>query len=146
MAAAAVCDVLFRRIPNLLVVAVAGLYVVDVVVARGASWHPGDLVVAGGVLGLGFAAFAAGALGGGDAKLLAALSLWMGWPAVVPFTLITAVLGGAIALGIVVWRALGAVGVTAAQRHPVTTVPYGVAVAGAAVLVLEWPDVVSVMG
>jgi len=46
----------------------------------------------------GMAMFAVGWIGGGDAKLLAATALWIGWPAVLPFLLVTALAGGALAL------------------------------------------------
>jgi prepilin peptidase CpaA len=47
---------------------------------------------------IGMAMFALNWIGGGDAKLLAAAALWVGWPAVLPFVLVTAVAGGALAL------------------------------------------------
>ena len=45
------------------------------------------------VAGMGM--FAAGWIGGGDAKLLAAASLWLGLPAMPVFLLVTALAGGA---------------------------------------------------
>lgn len=47
---------------------------------------------------VGIGMFAARWIGGGDAKLLAAAGLWLGWPAVFHFVLITALAGGALAL------------------------------------------------
>jgi prepilin peptidase CpaA len=48
------------------------------------------------VIGIGM--FAARWIGGGDAKLMAAASLWLGWPAIIDFVLITALAGGALAV------------------------------------------------
>ncbi|MGE5564594.1 MAG: prepilin peptidase [Parcubacteria group bacterium] len=47
---------------------------------------------------VGLVMFALNWIGGGDAKVLAASALWIGWPAVLPFVLATAVAGGALAL------------------------------------------------
>jgi len=54
--------------------------------------------VGGCVLLISMAMFALNWIGGGDAKLFAACALWMGWPAVLPFLLATALAGGALAL------------------------------------------------
>ena len=42
--------------------------------------------------------FFRGIIGGGDAKLIAAASVWMGWPQLMPFLLIIAFTGGILAL------------------------------------------------
>lgn len=64
-------------------------------------------------LGIGLAAlvagmvmFALGWIGGGDAKLFAAAGLWLGFPAVVTFLMVTAVTGGALAVGLLGLRSL----------------------------------------
>lgn len=57
-----------------------------------------------GALVLGMGMFAAGWVGGGDGKLLAACALWMGWPAVLPFLLYTALAGGALTFAILALR------------------------------------------
>jgi prepilin peptidase CpaA len=49
---------------------------------------------------LGFAFFAAGWIGGGDVKLLTAITLWMGSEAAFGFVLVMAMLGSALALGL----------------------------------------------
>jgi prepilin peptidase CpaA len=46
----------------------------------------------------GMAMFAAGWIGGGDAKLFAAAGLWIGWPGAIEFVLYTTVAGGALAV------------------------------------------------
>ena len=114
--------------------------------------------LAGGLAALGCAAavflvgavlFARGFLGGGDVKLLAAATLWAG-PADTPALLVlTGVLGGALALFLLMpfGAQLVAAGRTlltpssasSAEHAPAAAVPYGVAIAGAALIVTLSP-------
>lgn len=57
-----------------------------------------------GALLAGMVMFALGWIGGGDAKLFAAAALWLGWPAALPFLLITCVMGGALAVALLMLR------------------------------------------
>ena len=81
-------------------------------------------------------------MGGGDVKLLTAATLWVG-PGGTPSLLIgTAVLGGLLTLALLFPLALRAVfapaaAASAARRMPV---PYGVAIAGAALIVMIPPN------
>jgi prepilin peptidase CpaA len=75
-------------------------------------------------------------IGGGDAKLFAASALWLGWPAIGPYLLITAIAGGALSLMILNLRADWArafvpVGPRWVERlrEEGGDVPYGVAIA-----------------
>lgn len=88
---------------------------------------------------VGVGAFAMRWIGGGDAKLLAASALWMGWPAVINFVLMTALAGGALAVLLMSLRGVG-FGVVAA-RGPAWmgrlleekgAAPYGLAIAAGA--------------
>lgn len=56
------------------------------------------------VLAVGFFLFQANIIGGGDAKLLAAASVWTGFPAFLPFMFWTAVSGGLMALLLIAAR------------------------------------------
>ncbi|WP_114389003.1 A24 family peptidase [Notoacmeibacter marinus] len=57
------------------------------------------------VLTVTFALFALGTMGGGDAKLIAATALWMGWGDPLLYYLLTASLaGGAVTMGVLVFR------------------------------------------
>ena len=56
-------------------------------------------------LRLGFALFSLGLVGGGDAKLFAASCLWLGPQAISPYALYAALIGGALALLLLFWRA-----------------------------------------
>jgi prepilin peptidase CpaA len=72
-------------------------------------------------------------VGGGDVKLLAAASLWLGWPALLPFLIWTAMAGGI--LGVVL--ALRILYVRHVRKAPVgTEVPYGIALAAGAIIAL----------
>lgn len=103
--AAAIGDVLTMRIPNWLNGATA-LAVVPMAVLAGmpldvVQWH----LLAGAVMLLfGFGLFARGYIGGGDAKLLAAAGLWVGWSALLPFVLVTTLAGGALAIIYKLWQ------------------------------------------
>jgi prepilin peptidase CpaA len=105
MLAAAVSDLRWFKLPNWLVVAVAVLFF-PAALATGMNfglslWHvlASLLVLLGG-----FALFSAGFLGGGDAKLLAAVALWLGWADLPMFLLYTALAGGALAVAMLVWE------------------------------------------
>jgi len=50
------------------------------------------------VLAITFTLFAFGWIGGGDAKLCAATALWVGWPHLADYGLLTAVIGGGLTL------------------------------------------------
>jgi len=56
------------------------------------------------VLSVGFACFAFGWIGGGDAKLAAAISLWFGFDHTLEFAFVSAMLGGLLTLVIVLAR------------------------------------------
>ena len=149
MAAAAFED--FRRltIPNLVPAALCLLWPAHVV-----AGHP-TLYGALGALGCALAVFAVGAvlfargwLGGGDVKLLAAATLWAG-PAATPALLVyTGVLGGVMALCLLMPFAaelaatarlmLGRVA-AGPENGPAVPVPYGIAIAGAALIVVLSP-------
>lgn len=51
----------------------------------------------------GYALFALGFFGGGDAKLLAAAGLWLGYPYVMGFVVLTALVGGGLAAVVGLW-------------------------------------------
>jgi prepilin peptidase CpaA len=97
--AAAIGDVLTMRIPNWLNAATA-LSVLPMALLAGmpldvAQWH---LLGGAVLLVFGFALFARGFIGGGDAKLMAAVGLWIGWSALLPFVIVMTLAGGALAI------------------------------------------------
>lgn len=102
------------------------------------------LVVGLGLLAGTFALFAFGFLGGGDAKLASAIVLWLGIEQALPFLALTALFGGALSLVILGFRAFplpaALLGWPPALRlhERGAGVPYGVALAAAALVV--FPD------
>ncbi len=102
---AALKDVTSYTIPNWISLALIVAFFPTALVS-GAAWPGIGLCLAIGVGGLllGMGMFAAGWIGGGDAKLFAASALWIGWPAAVPFMLATGLAGGALTFGILALR------------------------------------------
>ena len=101
LAAAAVSDVKRLTIPNSFCLGILVLYPVFLVAPPSPVDWLGGLLVAGGVLVVGFLLYATGRVGGGDAKLLAVVSLWAG-PELLPgLVIITAIAGGGMA--IILW-------------------------------------------
>jgi len=103
--AAAVFDVATYKIPNWLSLALALVFplaALDAGMSLGEfGMHMGVGLV---VLVAGFGLFAARLIGGGDAKLLAATSLWMGEGALVQFFIYAALVGGLLALALILFR------------------------------------------
>ena len=84
------------------------------------------------VFGLGATAFAFGALGGGDVKLLAAASLFAGPALLLDLFLVTALSGGALAVALLAGAPIGPaipVGVGTVRARLRGGLPYGPAIA-----------------
>lgn len=133
---AGVQDLRTMHIANGFSLAVAGLFAAWAVAALAAGrLSPADLAFAVGcavvVFAVGAAAFAAGGLGGGDVKLLAAASLFAGPTRIVDFLAVTAIAGGVLGLAILAGAPIGQ---AAAVNGPLRTrlrrdLPYGPAIA-----------------
>jgi prepilin peptidase CpaA len=97
--AGALYDATSFTIPNWISLALAGLFAPAALLLGvnlpviGLSYLIGVIVL---LAGMGM--FAMNWIGGGDAKLLAAAVIWMGWPALLTFVLVTALAGGALAV------------------------------------------------
>src|ERR1700693_6032331 len=93
------------------------------------------------VLAVSFVFFVRGWIGGGDAKLAAATALWFGWPHLCEYLLYASLLGGALTLLLLEFRrrtlpaALVRTAWVARLHDPDEGVPYGIALAAAALLV-----------
>jgi Flp pilus assembly protein protease CpaA len=94
---AALIDIRERRIPNWLTGTVAATYAVYVLVNPQSAWL-GALAAASAVFLFGLVVFSRGLMGGGDVKLIAALTLWAGLDHLALFALVTCLAGGALAL------------------------------------------------
>ena len=129
---AAVADIRARIIPNRYPAAIGLLFLLAAALGTVEGW-PWHLLVFAASFAICIGLFAAGLLGGGDAKLLPAVALWAGPDLLPAFLLVTAAAGGVIALTILIMHRLELPAPTTAAP----TVPYGVAIAagGAAVVV-----------
>jgi prepilin peptidase CpaA len=92
--------------------------------------------------------FARGYLGGGDVKLLAVATLWAGPSGTPALLLITGILGGMLALFLMMPPGAHVAALARARLGPsgetpktglATPVPYGIAIAGAALIVIVVP-------
>ena len=132
--AAAIMDATSYTIPNRLC-AVLALAFAPAALAAGLPLS--TFLTCGGVsvaaLCVGIGLFAAGVIGGGDAKLAAACLLWLGPAAALPFLLWTAVAGGVLAAALLFARRLPGLvagpGWMGRLLQPGGDVPYGVAIA-----------------
>lgn len=143
MAYAAASDLLSMTISNRISLLLVALFALCAW-WLGLSWNQMGLHLAAGILVLAicFGFFAAGWMGGGDAKLAAATALWFGFGEMMPYLLYAAVFGAILTLAIVKLR-----------KHPLPAmaehwpwlrrlhaadqgVPYGIALALSALMIL----------
>ena len=135
--AAAWQDLRTMRIANAFSLAIAGSFLVWSVASLALErLAPHDLALnaacALGVFALGAVGFAAGMLGGGDVKLLAATSLFAGPALLTDFLLVTAVVGGALGLAVLAGAQIGpasAAGTVELRVRLRGGLPYGPAIA-----------------
>lgn len=100
-----------------------------------------QLTVGGVLFAAGFAMFAFGWMGGGDAKLLAATAFWFTWPDVFMYLIYTALFGGALTLFIMLGRQYLPVRALTTQWAQTmfrdeTKIPYGLALAAGGIMTL----------
>lgn len=96
----------------------------------------------------GFVMFAVGGLGGGDAKLMAATGLWWTAADALPYIAYVTIIGGAIALFLLLFRSYVPVRVTTSawvgrMFKETKKMPYGLALSAGALLVLPGSDIVQ---
>ena len=132
---AAISDMLSMTIANRVPLLLAGVFLV-VAPLTGMDWAAFAWHLAAGslVLCVTFGLFAMGGMGGGDAKLLAATALWLGFGfCLVQYLVASAILGGFLTLGILAYRKSTLAVFTSHSiflRHfadEKTGVPYGIA-------------------
>jgi len=138
---AAASDAFRMRIPNALILFLLAGYAFFVALSPpGWADLAASAAVGMAILAVGMILFARGWMGGGDVKLLAVSGLWFGPAAMPAFLLLTALAGGLVTLGVIAFRATGAHrhsgGWIAALHDPSGRVPYGIAIAAAAVAVV----------
>lgn len=142
MIVAAVSDLFSMTISNRLTIGLA-LAFFAVALYCGIGFEQIALHVSAGVamLTLGFALFSFGWIGGGDAKLFAAIAVWLGWSPLFEYTLYASLFGGALTVIIIVARKIPMPEFLqrqtwAARLHNATQgIPYGVALAAAGLMI-----------
>ncbi|HEY1943783.1 MAG TPA: prepilin peptidase [Roseiarcus sp.] len=141
LALAASMDLLTMTIPNRICAALAiGYFIVALAVGVPLGAILINVSCAAAVLATMFALFAFGFVGGGDAKLAAATSLWLGWGMMLDFSATTAIYGGVLTLVILLGRRLVlpmwlSRHLWIARLHDSRTgVPYGIALAAAGMM------------
>lgn len=141
MAFAASSDLLTMRISNKLVLLlVVGFCVVAISINLPLQQFAMHVTCALVVLAVGFALFALRWIGGGDAKLAAATTLWLGFGLTVPYLVYAALLGGVLTLLILGLRNVPLTPFLARFRwlerlhDRKSGVPYGIALALAGLL------------
>jgi len=143
MVFAAVWDLTTMTIPNRLTLALAVGFVL-VLPFAGLSLAQIGLHVAAGalMLAVGMAFFGLGWIGGGDAKLVAATALWIGWSDLLVYLLIASVFGGALTLLLLYFRSLPLPQIFVRHRWLARLhdqhagIPYGLALAAGALFML----------
>lgn len=93
-----VYDFSFYRIPNSLLAALLVIYGFSAPFLMNINDLVSSLIVFAIALFLGLALFASKVIGGGDAKYLAVIALWAGFPGVIQFLFFTAMIGGLLAV------------------------------------------------
>lgn len=136
--AAAVCDFSKLKVPNVLTASFAAIGL-GMAAGQGAE----VMLMAAGIglaaLVCGFLLFSFGVLGGGDGKLIAAASIWLGPTALADFAVLIALFGGGLAILILLARRSMAaqvmLGATWMERlsAPRPPVPYAIAIAPAGI-------------
>ncbi len=138
MAFAGAMDLLTMTIPNRVSLFLIAAFVVVFPIAA-FGWPTLLSHIGAGVLMLavGIAMFARGWLGGGDAKILAAASLWLGFDRLPEYLILVALLGGALAMLLLFYRKLTPPPFLLKQEWAMrlhrqsTGIPYGIALAAA---------------
>ena len=145
MAFAASSDLFTMTISNRVALALVGGFFV---LALASGMAPNDILshvgAAATVLAVTFVFFARGWIGGGDAKLAAATALWLGFDHLMAYLLYASIFGGILTWAMIRFRLMPLPQALAEQEwakrlHRLDGgVPYGIALAAAALLV--YPD------
>ena len=148
MAFAAASDLLTMTIPNKLSLALVAAFAAMACLG-GLSAEAILLHAAAGalVLAVTFAFFTFGWIGGGDAKLAAATALWLGFGVLPDYLMVAALGGGVLTAAVLAIRHLPLPGFALGWRwlsrihDPKSGVPYGIALAIAALIVYPQSEI-----
>ncbi len=153
MAFAASSDLFTMTIANRIsLILVGGFALLAVMTGMSASevlWHFG---AGAAVLVIAFVLFSCGWIGGGDAKLAASTALWFGFAHLFDYLIYSSILGGALTLALIQFRMLplpamlvGREWIERLHRRG-GGVPYGIALAAAALLVYPHTEWMTALG
>jgi prepilin peptidase CpaA len=153
MAFAASSDLFTMTIANRVsLVLVAGFFLLALLTGMSPAaigWHLGAGAV---VLVISFGLFSFGWIGGGDAKLASATALWFGFAHLLDYLLYASVFGGALTLLLIQFRMLPLPRPLAGREWierlhcPGGGVPYGIALAAAALVVYPHTEWMAALG
>jgi prepilin peptidase CpaA len=138
---AAWSDVMWRKLPNVLCLAVAAMGTAAVAYSGGLSLVASSLSHAALALVLGIGLFSLGAIGGGDGKYYAATAAWFPLGAGMRLLLWVSLAGLALFAIWFIWRRLRGIKVRARATEDSEKFPYGVAIAAGSVLAALAPAI-----
>jgi prepilin peptidase CpaA len=148
LALAAGWDIASYTIPNRVQLAIIAAFVVFMALAGFTTAQLGAHLLAGFIgLAIGFTLFARGYIGGGDAKLFACVALWLGLGNLFEYSLTAALFGGLLSIFLLSLRRVPLPPIALNQRwiarlHDSRSgIPYGVALAIAALVLLPHADI-----
>lgn len=148
MAFAASSDLLTMKIPNVVAIAITVGYLAFAIFLQVPLATIALHLACGAlVLTITFAMFCFGWMGGGDAKLAAATSVWLGWSLVLDYGLVASLAGGGLTLAIIFARRWPLPQFLLRHRwierlHDARTgIPYGIALAFAGLVIYPQTDV-----
>lgn len=138
MAFAGAMDLFTMTIPNRISIVLVATFFVAAAMT-GIGWQALASHVGAGLLmlAIGIGMFAMGWLGGGDAKLLAATALWLGFGHLLGYLMVAGLAGGLLALAILMYRSmlpplwLARQGWALRLHSAKSGIPYGIALAAA---------------
>ncbi len=149
--AAALSDIATMTISNRLSLALVAVFPIVVIAAglpiSSTGWHA---LTAFCVLSIGISGFALGVIGGGDAKLAAAMALWIDPSLVFMWLLVMSAFGGVLTIMLLILRrfhlpvALAGQPWIARLHARESGIPYGVALAAAGLVI--YPDTAILKG
>ncbi len=139
---AAAMDLVSYTIPNRVSIAlVAGFVLLAPFAGMTLQQFVGHLGAGALVLAVTFAMFFFNVMGGGDAKLVSAVALWVGLEHLLEYLLLASIFGGVLAIGLLMFRSVPLPMFLARENwvlelhKPRGAIPYGIALSAAALCV-----------
>jgi prepilin peptidase CpaA len=148
LALAAGWDIASFTIPNFIPLAVLASFAAFAIATGLTPGEIGSHLLAGTIgLSAGFALFALGYIGGGDAKLFASVLVWLGFRDMLGYIVVASLMGGALTLALIALRAVPLPALFYRQQwiaklhNRASGIPYGVALALGGFAVLPYTEI-----